>query len=217
MSKESKEILVAEPYVIGMLGAIGSGKSTLSKVLSDSLDIKRIEENFPLNPFLKGFYDSPKEYSFRSQLWFLKSTVDQMMDTPELHSKKEVILDPANEMNYLFAKTHLDMGWMSKDEFEIYESLYKILRDKSGIKKPDVYIAMSAGIDLLMARILGRGRSFETKMLQENPGYLVKLNSNIVRFAAKNKNVIFVDSEFDHKNSPMVEKIIGQIRDKVKP
>ncbi len=216
MSKELKEFLANESFVIGTLGAIGSGKSTFSKALADNLEVARIEENFPLNPFLADFYKDQVDYSFKSQLWFLKSTVDQMMNTPEFHTGSAVILDPANEMNFIFAQTHKDMGWMDEREFEVYSELYKILSEKSGVKKPDLYIAMSAGADLLMSRIVTRGRGFEVGMLRNNPKYLVKLNENIARFAAGKKNVLFIDSEHNYQNPDSLQRVMFTIGEKIK-
>lgn len=183
MTTEFRERLIREPKTIGILGPIGSGKTTLSKILSERFGVQRVEENFPQNPFLEDFYAAPSEYSFRSQLWFLKSTVDQLS---ELHSNSSRILDPTNEMNYLFAKTHLDMGWMSQHEFNLYTEIYSIFEEKGHIKKPDLYIVLHTDMDVLVPRIRARARPAEMLMLDNYSIYLLKLSRNVNAFMAGN-------------------------------
>lgn len=207
MTSEFRERLTKEPKTIGLLGPIGSGKSTLSKALSENLGIERVEENFPENPFLKSFYENPAEFSFRSQLWFLKSTIDQISSLP---SGKSRIFDPANEMNYLFAKTHLDMGWMSQHEFDLYTEIYMIFKQKSHIKNPDLYLCLHTNMDTLTRRIKERGRPYEMLMLKNYPEYLSKLSRNVNGFMSG--NVIFVDTNNDNSTDQthvdgLIEKI----------
>ena len=183
MTTEFRERLVNEPKTIGILGPIGSGKTTLSKILSERLDVQSVEENFLQNPFLENFYDAPAEYRFRSQLWFLKSTIDQLS---ALTTNTSRVLDPTNEMNYLFAKTHLDMGWMSQHEFNLYTEIYSIFEEKGHIKKPDLYIILHTDMDVLVPRIRARARPSEMLMLDNYPIYLLKLSRNINAFMAGN-------------------------------
>lgn len=179
IAKDLKERLAAESLTIGFVGAIASGKSTLSKILSSELNIKRIEENFPENPFLSKFYENHAEYSFRSQTWFLRSTVDQLIVAKRDTLIKSTCLDPANEMNHLFAKTHYNLGWMSLAEFNLYEDLYQTLNEKSGIKKPDLFIWTDAPFEILKKRIIERSRTYELRTLREDHEYLPALRETI--------------------------------------
>ena len=198
MSKELKEVLANEQMVIGVIGAIGSGKSTLSSRLSENLGVTRIEENFPLNPFLNKFYENPQEYSFRSQVWFLKSTIDQMISVKSEHPSKSLIFDPANEMNLIYAKTHLDLGWMKEDEYNLYRQLYEILTEKSGVKKPDFFLCITSKTDVLVDRINKRARPYEVNNLAKFPKYLDQLNRNVFEFVNTScNNIIQVNSETD--------------------
>ena len=60
-------------YHIAIEGPIGSGKTSLAKVLADILDGRLILEEFESNPFLSNFYNSPEKYAFQTQLYFLLS------------------------------------------------------------------------------------------------------------------------------------------------
>lgn len=212
MSKELKEFLAEEEISIGVLGAIGSGKSTLSSQLSEQLGITKIEENFPQNPFLDKFYESPAEYSFRSQVWFLKSTIDQMIDVNKEHSGKSLIYDPANEMNLIYAKTHLDLGWMKEDEYNLYLELYEILTQKSGIKKPDFFLCIESSESVLINRIISRGRPYEVANLEKFPKYLGQLNNNVLEFVkTSHNNIIQINSETDFSQLKHMSRLIGAI------
>lgn len=197
--------------MIGFVGAIGSGKSTLSGILSNELGVNRIQENFPDNPFLENFYTDPQEYSFRSQVWFLRSTIDQMLSEK---SDKSRVLDPANEMNLLFAKTHLDLGWMNVHEFGLYTELYEILNAKAGIKKPDLFIWTDAPEDTLAKRIIERGRPYELKILSDYPHYLTALKDSI-KWAARTGtlgNVIYVNTATSNFRDPVqVQGLLNSI------
>lgn len=183
MTTELKERLVNEPKTIGILGAIGSGKSTLSRILSEKLGIERIEEKFPLNPYLNDFYEDPKRSSFDYQFWFLMNTVDQVASVGQ---GKSVILDPANEMNYLYAKTHLDMGWMTQKEFNIYFDAYSLMQEKNRKWKPDLFLRLNPDIEVLKKRIKNRARPYELLMLNKYPEYLVKLSRNVKSYIGGN-------------------------------
>lgn len=217
MSKESKESLTAKQFSIGVLGSIGTGKSTLTQFLSDRLQVPRVEENFPENPFLKKFYENPSEYSFRSQLWFLKSTIDQMVETNAIYKTKSVVFDPANEMNMIYAKTHLDMKWMSGKEFNLYKELYKILTEKSGVKEPDLLIWLTVPKNIVIDRIIKRNRAYELAILNKYPEYLDVLNMNVVRFAKDFKgNIISIDSQTDFTNIKSADEVLRTIKKSLK-
>ena len=52
---------------VAIEGAIGVGKTSLAKLLSDKLGAKLILEKFEDNPFLSEFYDDPERFAFQTQ------------------------------------------------------------------------------------------------------------------------------------------------------
>lgn len=218
MSKELKEILAETPVRIGVLGAIGSGKSTLTEKLSKGLGIEVIHENFPANPYLEDFYASPKDFSFKSQLWFLRSTADQMVEISKKIQGKSIILDPANEMNFIYAQTHRALGWMSEEEFRAYQMIYKIVNGRSEIKKPDVFLWLAPPDMELTQRVLKRNRPYEMRMLNSFPHYLSYLNSAVIDYAQKTEGeFVFVDSTEDFTSPLVIGDVMKQIRRRIKP
>ena len=62
---------------VAIEGAIGVGKTSLAKLLSNRLGAKLVLEKFEDNPFLPDFYQNPERYAFQTQLFFLLSRYRQ--------------------------------------------------------------------------------------------------------------------------------------------
>ena len=56
---------------IAIEGAIGVGKTTLAKTISNTMKCQTLFEDYTDNPFLKKFYDDNQTNSFSTQLYFL--------------------------------------------------------------------------------------------------------------------------------------------------
>ena len=59
---------------IAIEGAIGVGKTTLAKKISDTVKCKTLFEDYVTNPFLKDFYDNNQLNSFSTQIHFRSAT-----------------------------------------------------------------------------------------------------------------------------------------------
>ena len=185
------EVPGKRPLIIGILGCLGSGKTTLSKELGARWGIEPLEEKFPENPFLAKFYEDPSEYSFKSQVFFLTSKVKQLrsMDT-----SKVSIIDPALDMDFIYAKTHHKMGWMSDGEWNLYQELFGAYISREDLTYPDMHIVVSASSEDLKKRIKKRNRPYEIWISKEYPEYLDKLSESVDEWREKNKNHGFIFS-----------------------
>lgn len=180
-------------------GNIGSGKTSLSKRMSQELDAKIVLEEFSENPFLPKFYKDQKRYAFPLELSFLAERYHQLKE--ELNSydlfKKTIVSDYYFSKSLLFAKITLP-----EDEFELYQRLFNIIY--SNLPKPDLYIFLYTDIERLKRNIQKRGRSYEQDI---KPEYLEKIRGEYVNFLNKqkdfpvllidNSNIDFVNNELD--------------------
>jgi deoxyadenosine/deoxycytidine kinase len=193
---ELKERLAREAITIGILGPTGVGKSTLSKVLGEGLDVFVVEEKFPKNPYLEPFYENPKKWSFKSQMWFF---AEKLVQLRELDFKKSQIIDPAIEMDLIYAQTLHRINFMESREFGLYQTafgeIYGNLQRDGRIRKPDIFLVLNAPFDVLERRIMDRGRPYELKMLKNYPSYLSNLSRNVEAFAGA--PCIYVDAGDD--------------------
>ena len=62
---------------IAIEGNIGSGKTTLSTMLSHEKNVRLILESFSDNPFLPKFYKEPEKHAFALELFFMAERYQQ--------------------------------------------------------------------------------------------------------------------------------------------
>lgn len=209
-----KERLIESPITIGIMGPIGAGKSTLSKLLGEKLGIPVIEERFTQNPYLEKFYATPVEWSYLSQMWFLTEKIKQLK---EIDFTKSQIIDPALEMDLIYAQTLNRINFMEDKEFSLYKNafdeIYGNLLQEKRIKKPDFYLVVNARQDILEERIKERARPPELNMLKKYPSYLANLKRGVEAFKG---NLIYINSsentftDEEHMNE-LVSEIKGYI------
>ena len=87
---------------IAVAGNIGSGKTSLTELLSNHFNWGAHFEDVADNPYLPDFYEDMKRWSFNLQIYFLKS---RFSSVKEIRSTKKTVL-PArtiNEAAYIFA------------------------------------------------------------------------------------------------------------------
>jgi deoxyguanosine kinase len=168
MSRESNP----ESWYVAVEGPIGVGKTTLARMLRDSLDTGLLLEVFEENPFLSKFYESRARYAFQTQMFFLLSRYRQQQQLSRLLEENALISD------YMFAKDRLFAALnLVGDEWEIYEQLHGALALQ--IPTPDVVVYLQADTDVLMARIAQRDRPYERDMDRE---YIDALRQAYERF-----------------------------------
>ncbi len=155
---------------IAVAGNIGSGKTTLTKLLSKHFKWDTDFDNADDNPYLTDFYEDMQRWSFNLQVYFLNTRFNKQL---EIHqSKKSVIQDRTiYEDAYIFAPNLHAMGLMSTRDFENYFTLFSMLN--SLIKAPDLLIYLRASVPTLVGQIQKRGRDYENSIRLD---YLKRLN-----------------------------------------
>lgn len=166
---------------IAIAGNIGSGKTTLTKVLSKHYGWKAHYEDVEHNPYLQSFYDDMQRWSFNLQVYFLNSRFRQVVEIRQ--GKKKVIQDRSiYEDAYIFAPNLHDMNLMSTRDFENYSSLFELM--SSFIQPPDLLIYLRASVSTLVEQIQKRGREYEESIRLD---YLKLLNERYEAWISKYK------------------------------
>ncbi len=166
---------------IAIAGNIGSGKTTLTKVLSKHYGWKAHYEDVEHNPYLQSFYDDMQRWSFNLQVYFLNSRFRQVVEIRR--GKKKVIQDRSiYEDAYIFAPNLHDMNLMSSRDFENYSSLFELM--SSFIQPPDLLIYLRASVSTLVEQIQKRGREYEESIRLD---YLKLLNERYEAWISKYK------------------------------
>ena len=148
------------PY-IAVEGVIGVGKTTLARLMCDSLQAELLLEVFEENPFLSDFYADRDRYAFQTQIFFLLSRYHQQhcVIEPTL-ARAPLVSDYSFAKDRLFA--HLNLAG---DELGMYDRVHNVLAEK--IPRPDLVVYLRAGVDTLMERIAMRDRPYERTMSRD--------------------------------------------------
>ncbi len=148
-------------------GVIGVGKTSLTRMLSDSLGARVNLEVVEDNPFLPRFYEDKDAHAFVTQMFFLLSRFRQQQSIPQSDLFQERIVS-----DYLFAKDRIFANInLDDDELRMYDQIANIL--ESRVPRPDVVIYLQASTEVLLERIQWRGRTYEKDMDEE---YIQALN-----------------------------------------
>ena len=155
---------------IAVAGNIGSGKTTLTNLLSRHFNWYAAYENIENNPYLVSFYEDMQRWSFNIQIFYLNMRIKQMVELQKM--KKPAIQDrTVYEDAYIFAPNLHDMGLMATRDYENYLSMFELVN--SFIKAPDLLIYLRASTSTLVQNIQKRGRKYENTIRLD---YLQNLN-----------------------------------------
>lgn len=155
---------------IAIAGNIGSGKTTLTKLLSKHYKWNPHFEDVDTNPYLESFYEDMQRWSFNLQVYFLNSRFRQVVEIRQ--GDKTVIQDRTiYEDAHIFAPNLHAMGLMPTRDFNNYKSLFELMG--TFIKPPDLLIYLRAEVGTLVKQIQQRGREYENSIRID---YLKRLN-----------------------------------------
>ena len=198
---------------VAIAGNIGSGKTTLTRLLAKHYKWKAHYEDVEDNPYLDDFYNQMARWSFNLQVYFLNSRFRQLLDIRE--SGKNIIQDRTiYEDAYIFAPNLHAMGLMTNRDYENYRSLFDLM--ESVTKGPDLLIYLRSSIPNLVQQIHARGREYENSISID---YLSRLNERyeawIQEYDKGNLIVLDVDS-INFVDNPehlgeVIEKIDAEI------
>ena len=143
---------------IAIAGNIGSGKTTLTKMLAAHYGWTPKFESVDFNPYLADFYEDMERWSFNLQIYFLNK---RFQDVVEISKQKEVIIQDRTiyEDARIFAPNLHAMGLMSTRDFENYSGLVDLM--VALVNPPDLLIYLRSSIPNLISQIQKRGREYE--------------------------------------------------------
>ena len=144
---------------IAIAGNIGSGKTTLTQILTKRYDAKCYLEECD-NPYIGDFYEDMNRWAFNLQISFLGSRIQQTMGMIS-DCKSGVIFQDRTiyEDAHIFADNLHEMGLMATRDIETYMKIFRLVTTL--IPKPDLLIYLKASVPTLISQIRTRGREYE--------------------------------------------------------
>lgn len=184
---------------IGIAGNIGSGKTTLTRMLAEHYGWTPKYEAVTYNPYLEDYYKDIKRWSFNLEVYFLEQ---RFQDILEISKSEDVIIQDRTifEGVYIFVANNYAMGNLSERDFKTYMSLFNIMMGL--VKAPDLMIYLKSSIPHLVSQIQKRGRDYEQSISID---YLKGLNDRYESFINndyKGKVLTIEADDLDFENRP---------------
>ena len=198
---------------LAVSGNIGSGKSTLTRLLSERLKLTPVFETVDENPYLADFYQDMARYAFHSQVFFLSKRLEQHLNV--VNHTLDVVQDRTIfEDAWVFAKNLYQQGHMSVRDWETYQSLLQGILP--ALRMPDVLIHIEASLPTLKKRIGLRGRDYEKALPDQYLLNLSELYDTFIGEYTASKVYILNGDVLDFVERPeIIEKLCDDIDDVV--
>ncbi len=198
---------------IAIAGNIGSGKSSLTRLLEHRFGWKPYYESVDNNPYLPDFYADMKRWSFHLQVYFLSQRFivhRHLIEEPGTVVQDRSIYEDAE----IFAANLHAIGRMDDRDYENYLALYGAMT--SYLHPPHLLIYLRADVDTLLKQIRLRGRDFEQSIERS---YLDQLNTLYDGWIAKYRlgPLLVVDTnemDFVHDVGAQ-DELIARIHDRL--
>jgi deoxyadenosine/deoxycytidine kinase len=144
---------------------VGTGKTTLSRSLAVRFGLQYALESVDAsNPWLERFYgeaNGMRQYALRLQLHFLATRFASMRRIRSTSGGGWVLDRTWYEDAEVFARGLFEQGFMSADEWRLYERLYAELLYAPAARPPQLLLYLHGPLDMIVERIMTRGRPKE--------------------------------------------------------
>ena len=183
---------------IGIAGNIGSGKTTLTRMLAAHYGWTPKYESVTYNLYLEDYYKDIPRWSYNLETYFL---AQRFKDVLEIAKSKDVIIQDRTlfEGVHIFVANNYAMGNLTKRDYETYMDLYNVMA--ATVRKPDLLIYLKSSVPHLVAQIQKRGRDYEQTMSLE---YLSGLNDRYDKWINEyDGKVLTIEADdLDFENRP---------------
>jgi len=158
---------------IAVAGNIGTGKTTLTGMLSKRFGWEPHFEAVADNPYLADFYGDMNRWSFPLQIFFLNNRFrahQQIARGTNSSIQDRSVYEDAN----IFARNLYEQGKMEERDYRNYKDLYEIMSQY--LSPPDLIIYLRKDVSKLKERIARRGRDYEKAIPDQ---YLAALRDQV--------------------------------------
>lgn len=183
---------------IGIAGNIGSGKTTLTRMLAQHYGWTARYESVTYNPYLEDYYKDIPRWSYNLETYFLAQRFKDVLD---ISKSEEIIIQDRTILEgvHIFVANNLELGNLSKRDYDTYMQIFSLMM--SMVKLPDLLIYLKSSVPNLVTKIQKRGRDYEQSMSLE---YLTGLNDRYEKWIGSYEGVLLtIDADnLDFENRP---------------
>ena len=183
---------------VAIAGNIGSGKTTLTRMLAEHYGWKPQFESVTYNPYLEDYYHDIPRWSYNLETYFL---AQRFKDVLEIASSNDVIIQDRTLLEgvHIFVANNREQGNLSERDYQTYMELFNLMM--SMVNPPDLLIYLKASVPHLVSQIQKRGRDYEQSISLE---YLDGLNRHYEEWIANYKGrLLTIDGDsIDFEHNP---------------
>jgi len=143
------------------IGNVGAGKSSALEIVSKCLEAKSIDADNLFqtsDPFAKEFLKDTSRWALANELWLTNQRANLLRDELTKSKNQWLVVDSGLLMSWVYTYSHLLVGKMSLEEWELYEELFDKL--SQGLES-EVVLWLDYSLPTLLKRINKRGRDYE--------------------------------------------------------
>ena len=194
---------------IAVAGNIGSGKSTLTRLLAKHYGWEPRFEAVDHNPYLEDYYRDIHRWSFNLEVYFLK---ERFRDLIAISQTDHTIIQDRTifEGVYVFMANNKAMGHLSDRDYATYMELFEQMM--SVVRLPDLMIYLRASVPYLVGNIQQRGRDYEQSIQLESLPNLNDRYDDFIYHKYKGRVITVEKDQLDFINRP---KDLAQVIDKI--
>ena len=197
---------------IGIAGNIGSGKTTLTRMLAEHYGWTPKYESVTYNPYLEDYYRDIPRWSYNLETYFL---AQRFKDLLEISKSDDVVIQDRTILEgvHIFVDNNREMGNLSERDYDTYMQIFSLMM--SMVSLPDLLIYLRSSVSHLVSQIQKRGRDYEQSMSLD---YLGGLNEKYEKWIEGYKGkLLIIDADMlDFENRPedfesITDKIDAQL------
>ena len=197
---------------IGIEGNIGSGKTTLTRMLAEHYGWTPKYESVTYNPYLEDYYRDIPRWSYNLETYFL---AQRFKDLLEISKSDDVVIQDRTILEgvHIFVENNREMGNLSERDYDTYMQIFSLMM--SMVSLPDLLIYLRSSVSHLVSQIQKRGRDYEQSMSLD---YLGGLNEKYEKWIEGYKGkLLIIDADMlDFENRPedfesITDKIDAQL------
>ena len=179
---------------IAVAGNIGSGKTTLTKLLAKHYGYKPVYESGD-NPYMDSYYEDMRRWAFNMHVYFLgvrfKQLVDVMKENPNIVQDRTLYEDA-----YIFAPNLNAMGLMNTRDYENYHQLFELL--SSFVQPPDLIVYLRADVSSIRLDYLtSLNQRYEDWIANYDKGKMIIVDVEQTNFADSPEDLGHVINQID--------------------
>jgi len=193
-------------WFVAVSGNIGSGKSTITTLLSEKLGWTPCYEVVDENPYLPDFYADMSRWSFHLQVFFLSKRFQHhqaITRAPGSTVQDRTIYEDAD----IFARNLYLQGWMEERDFRNYHELFTTMIQF--LRPPDLILYLRASVPTLLERIRRRGRDYERGVSAD---YLAQLNARYEEWTQRFSLCPILTVDADHLDLHDLDGLVAEMQ-----